>query len=74
MENFAIPSIGRDVVPNREHSAQVWETYRERITHLYSEENKSLDEVIIAMQNEYGFIATYVNLQLARIGWSSVEF
>jgi hypothetical protein len=44
---------------SREHSSLVWENHRERIKQLYLVENKSLDEVIIAMENDYGFIATY---------------
>ena len=66
MEKFVIPSVGQDVVSNREHSAQTWENHRERFTQLYSVENRSLGEVITVMQNEYGFTATYVNLQLAQ--------
>jgi hypothetical protein len=59
MEQFAIP---QDFAANqsREHSSLVWENHRERIKQLYSVENKSLDEVIGAMESDYGFIATYV--------------
>jgi hypothetical protein len=59
MEQSAIP---RDFAANqsREHSSLVWENHRERIKQLYLVENKSLDEVISAMESEYGFIATYV--------------
>lgn len=66
MEMFAIPSTGRDVVSDRDHSAQTWESHRERIKQLYWDEDKSLDEVIAVMQNTYGFTATYVHLQLAQ--------
>ncbi|KAE8447259.1 hypothetical protein EG329_010953 [Mollisiaceae sp. DMI_Dod_QoI] len=52
MEESAIPHSGH------EHSAQVWEQHRERITQLYSVEDRSLDEVIALMQNQYGFTAT----------------
>jgi hypothetical protein len=65
MEKFAIPSVVRDVVSDCEHSAQIWESHRERITQLYWEENRSLDEAMTVMQNVYGFKATSVHLQLA---------
>lgn len=60
MEEFAISHSGH------EHSAQVWEQHRERIKQLYSVEDRSLDEVIATMNQEYGFIATYVRLQLVQ--------
>lgn len=64
MDTFAIPSTG--VASNREHSAQTWGSLRERITQLYSTEDRSLDEVITVIQSEYGFTATYVHLQHAK--------
>jgi len=69
MEQFAIPSI----VPNAaftqggDYSAQGWEDQRERITRLYSVENRSLDEVIVVMRDNYGFKATYVHFHLVRV-------
>jgi hypothetical protein len=46
----------------RQLSAQDWETQRPRIEQLYSTEDKSLDDVMSAMEMKYGFRATYVIL------------
>ena len=66
MEHFAIPSTGQEAVSNREHSAQIWENHRERITQLYSNEDRPLDEVVTVMHSQHGFTATYVHSQLAQ--------
>jgi hypothetical protein len=65
MEQFSIPQK-KDFAANqiREHSSLVWENHRERIKQLYSVENRSLDEVISTMENDYGFIATYAYIYI----------
>lgn len=73
MAEFAIPPTGLDVATSQEHPAQVWEHYRTRITQLYSEENRSLKEIMTVMRNEYGFTATYVHCSFPRTEWNSVE-
>jgi hypothetical protein len=60
MEQFTVPARkGLAPAQTREHSSTVWENHRDRITQLYSVQNKSLEEVMNVMEIKYGFIATY---------------
>src|SRR4051794_6510140 len=48
----------KDTSPEHRHTAEEWETHRERIEKLF-EDNELLDVVSI-MEEEYGFKARYV--------------
>jgi hypothetical protein len=37
-----------------------WNAYRDEITHLYIHEKKTLAVVMSTMEEEHGFLATYV--------------
>jgi hypothetical protein len=63
MDHFpAPPRKGSNFAPSqsREHASSVWEGLRDRITQLYSIQNKPLGEVMSTMEMEYNFVATYV--------------
>lgn len=60
MEHFAVPPLMNAFAPRRgEHSSSDWEGLRDRITQLYSVQNKSLVELMNVMETEHGFLATY---------------
>ena len=51
-----------------------WTPFKENIRRLYWIENKTVDQVVIAMKDTYNFFATYVLLISTRLGVSSVDF
>lgn len=64
MEQISIPSQKRRhqggfASQSREHASVVWEGLRDRITQLYSVQDKSLAEVMRVMEVENKFVATY---------------
>ncbi|KAH7317559.1 hypothetical protein BKA65DRAFT_514723 [Rhexocercosporidium sp. MPI-PUGE-AT-0058] len=58
MERFAVPPMKVIEPQSREHASSVWQDLRDRITQLYSVQNKSLVEVMGVMATEHGFVAT----------------
>jgi hypothetical protein len=67
MESFDPPSSMFPHFPVTRNSRgnltnQDWEDHRPVIVRLYSIERRSLQEVMEAMERDYGFLATYVLL------------
>jgi len=53
------PAIAHpELSPSREHTADEWESYRERFTQLYMVEDKALPDVRRVMESRHDFHAT----------------
>ncbi|GKT50642.1 uncharacterized protein ColSpa_10823 [Colletotrichum spaethianum] len=50
------------VTKKRPSSSKDWDGMRATIEYLYSIEGKKLSELMTIMENEYGFVATWVNV------------